>query len=244
LPHPLLMLTALPLPSSSPTEAGFDDLWAFSFLTHTWAEVPQAPGSSPGSRHLLLTVVVDGLLLLYGGSRRGQGDVWALELGGGDKVGGLPPRGVIRPVPALKQAGVSNRARHAKKPCKAARMVPAPERRLLPALGATPASLTPFPRPLAAGDSQTCPCGTNAARLLAHALPLSPPPSCGMQEGKHTGMQWCHSQTCPPWHERRVRARLGAGSHPKHPAQTASAPAGASVGHYCRSPGVRACLHA
>uniref|UniRef100_A0A7S3QY89 Uncharacterized protein n=1 Tax=Dunaliella tertiolecta TaxID=3047 RepID=A0A7S3QY89_DUNTE len=79
-------------------EHDFDELWAFSFQEKRWTLLAAKPdpallpiaankdGSSsdnattPGKRYLLASVVIDGVMIVYGGNKDGQGDVWALDL--------------------------------------------------------------------------------------------------------------------------------------------------------------------
>jgi len=79
----------------NPSDADFDELWAFNLVNKTWTLMQVKPdpsvslaeedsglsqSNSPGKRYLLASVVVDGQLIIYGGNRQGQGDVWALDL--------------------------------------------------------------------------------------------------------------------------------------------------------------------
>eukprot|EP00967_Tisochrysis_lutea_P008812 scaffold10561_cov24-Tisochrysis_lutea.AAC.1 len=95
-------LNIIPSPLCTPmhacTEHDFDELWAFSFQEKRWTLLAAKPdpallpiaankdGSSsdnattPGKRYLLASVVIDGVMIVYGGNKDGQGDVWALDL--------------------------------------------------------------------------------------------------------------------------------------------------------------------
>jgi len=77
----------------------FDELWALDLANGSWSLMSTRPdpslvslpvsntqgegsgsSSSPGGRYLLASAVVEGALIIYGGNKEGQGDVWSLDL--------------------------------------------------------------------------------------------------------------------------------------------------------------------
>ncbi|KAG1657365.1 hypothetical protein FOA52_015919 [Chlamydomonas sp. UWO 241] len=63
----------------------FDELWAFSPATRTWALLPPSGGEvgapSPGPRYLhAAALVAAGRMVVTGGLQKAQGDMWSLDL--------------------------------------------------------------------------------------------------------------------------------------------------------------------